>query len=278
MCALRRLLFVTGFLLLLSLSLLSYLPSLAQDSTTIGGTTPPGTVPISSTLYLPQIAVPRPAPPPVQYDAIPVEGPPTDRPAAQHGDLNLALRSYTVTLAALTLVDINGDTDVNAPQLSGIYTTSHLPTFVAVYRVYDWDWNCGSQGCRSNPLGDPPVTLLEMATTPNEPLAIPTRGPEIYAGGYKALVLYAEATRLTLVYTRHDTVAIGYTVHLEDITVDPDLLALYQAADAAGRKNLPALRNGQRLGFANGNSLKIAIRDTGSFLDPRSRKDWWQGH
>lgn len=277
MLAVRRLCFVAAFLFLSGLSLLNALPTLAQEGT--NSSLPlNGTIPISSTLYLPQIAVPWPEPIPVQYEAIPVDGPPTDRPAAQHGDLNLALRGYTVTVAALNLVDYNGDTDVDAPQLSGIYTTPHLPNLVATYQVHDWDWNCSPQGCRGNPITDYPVTLLELATSPNEPLFIPTRGPEIYPGGYKALVLYAEATRLTLVYTRHDTVAGGYAVHLEDIRVDPGLLALYQSADAAGRHNLPALRNGQRLGFANGNSLKVALRDTGSFLDPRSHKDWWQGY
>jgi hypothetical protein len=59
--------------------------------------------------------------------------------------------------------------------------------------------------------------------------------------------------------------------------VDPNLLALYRQADAAGRASLPALRNGQPLGTASGGQVLVAIRDCGSFLDPRSRKDWWQG-
>lgn len=31
------------------------------------------------------------------------------------------------------------------------------------------------------------------------------------------------------------------------------------------------------IGTAIGNELGVAIRDTGSLMDPRSRKDWWQG-
>lgn len=268
----RPLFFLLCFLLLLWFSLLSTHPTQAQGES---GATPGGTLPVTTTLYLPVLSL---ALPPVLYEAIPVLEPPTDRPPAEHGDLNLALRSYTTTTAALTLLDLTGDTDSDAPQLAGIFAPPRLPTFVAAYRVYDWNWNCGAQGCRGLPISEPPVTLLEVAVTPNEWLYIPTRVPEIYVGGYKVLVLYAEATRLTLVYTREDTVARGYALHLEDLTVDAGLLALYQTQAAAGRKQLPALRNGQRLGVASGSTVKIAIRDTGSFMDPRSRKDWWQGY
>jgi hypothetical protein len=34
--------------------------------------------------------------------------------------------------------------------------------------------------------------------------------------------------------------------------------------------------NGQRLGVADAGVVTLAIRDRGTFLDPRSRKDWWQ--
>jgi hypothetical protein len=96
------------------------------------------------------------------------------------------------------------------------------------------------------------------------------------------MVLYAEEQRITLNYTRRDTVANGYAVHLENICVDPNLLALYRAqVNAEGWRatgRLPALRNNQALGTALGSELKVAIRDRGAFMDPRSRKDWWQGY
>jgi hypothetical protein len=28
---------------------------------------------------------------------------------------------------------------------------------------------------------------------------------------------------------------------------------------------------------AVGSEIQVAVRDTGSFMDPRSRNDWWQG-
>lgn len=104
----------------------------------------------------------------------------------------------------------------------------------------------------------------------------PSRRAEIFGGGYMVAVLYAEATRLTLGYTRDGSVANGYAIHLEGICVDPNLVARYQAAQRAGRSSLPALRRDEVLGSAAGAELLVATRDRGRFLDPRSRKDWWQ--
>ena len=115
-----------------------------------------------------------------------------------------------------------------------------------------------------------------MRTTPGEIIRLPVAGYDV-GGGYGALVLYAEPTRLTLKYTREDDVVAGYTIHLENICVDANLLAKYRSLNAAGRAELPALRPGQPLGRASGHQIDAAIRDSGSFLDPRSRKDWWQG-
>lgn len=214
-----------------------------------------------------------------QYETVPVaESSPDGRPAALHGDLNLALRGYSPTSGTLGLVNYGGDTDSNAPQLAGIFSDRRLPGFTSAHRVYDWDWGCSADGCRGAPISYPPVTLLGLQTRPGELLSIPFRGPEIYGGGYKALVLYAEPARITLVYTRNDHVKAGYTVHLEGISVDSHLLALYRQANAAGRSSLPALQNDQPLGMASGYEIRVAIRDRGSFLDPRSRKDWWQGY
>ena len=60
--------------------------------------------------------------------------------------------------------------------------------------------------------------------------------------------------------------------------MDANLLALYRRLDEEGRRVLPALRNGDPVGFAHGDALKVAVRDSGSFMEPRSRKDWWQGY
>jgi hypothetical protein len=271
MARLRFLIFVASFLTLLAFGYLTPRTIQAQAQ-------PNGTVP-SESVYLPVIVAPLPTPPSGVYDAIPVAGRrPDNRPAALHGDLNLALRGYTETVASLMLVDYNGKTDPDAPQLAGLFDPPRLPEIVDAHQVYDWDWSCGPDGCRGQPLAEWDATLLSVDTAPGEPLLAPPRNPEIYGGGYRVMVLYAEATRLTLVYTRDDTAAGGYVLHLENIQVDAGLLALYETTDAAGRFMLPALRNGERLGYGTGGAMKIAIRDTGRFMDPRSRKDWWMGY
>jgi hypothetical protein len=268
----HRWLLVIFFALLLCPLAPTVLQAQSDDS---GTTVPGGTIPTENQLFLPLIAS-RQQPTRI-FDRIPIAGAPLDRPAALHPDVNLSIRSYISTTGELGLININGDTDSAAPQLIGIFDPPRLPSFTALYQVYDWNWACGGDGCRGAAITWPEVSLLAVATTPGEMLHIPTRGPEIHGGGYIAMVLYAEATRITLAYTRDDTAALGYVVHLEDIAVDPALLALYNETNTAGRRELPALHNSEPFATAPGTSIKLAIRDTGSFMDPRSRKDWWMG-
>jgi hypothetical protein len=123
---------------------------------------------------------------------------------------------------------------------------------------------------------NPEVTLAGMAVTPGEAIHVPNSGYDI-GDGYQVLVLYASTERITLKYTREDNVVYGYTLHVENICVEPTLLALYQSWNDAGRGHLPALRAGQAFGRARSDEIQVAIRDTGAFMDPRSCKDWWQG-
>jgi hypothetical protein len=214
--------------------------------------------------------------PNASYLAIPVHNwRPAERAAAQHPDLNLALRGFAPSNAHPGLVDYAGGGDPGAPQLPGLFSDRRTPQFRAVYVVYEWDW---ANNRRGGAIASPPVTLAGFAMTAGERVHLPDRASgEIYGGGFKGMVLYADEQQLTIKYTRDDTVVGGYTLHLFDICVDPALLALYRQLDAAGRGSLPGLRGGQAVGVAPGVELRAAIRDEGTFLDPRSRKDWWQG-
>jgi hypothetical protein len=209
--------------------------------------------------------------PGVAYGTLSINGLPTDRPAHLHADLNLALRGYEVTSAYLGLVDYGGGEDPNAPQLPALFSPNRVPSFPTAYKVYDWNWPTNSRGAL---LDTWPVTLLGMGVAPTEVIHLPDSGYDI-GSGYEALVLYATEERITLKYTREDNVVHGYTVHIENICVEPSLLALYQAWNEAGRSRLPALRGGQPLGRARGSEIGVATRDNGNFMDPRSRKDWW---
>jgi hypothetical protein len=226
-------------------------------------------------LYLPLIAKAETcqAIPGENYGTLSVNPPPTDRPAEVHADLNLALRGYQPTGAYLGLVDHNGSGDNNAPQLPGLFSDDRTGTVNAVYQVYDWNWGCN---CRGDLLTNWDVTLAGLAVTPEETIHVPNSGYTI-GDGYEVLVLYASTDRITLKFTRDDNVVSGYTLHLEDVCVEPNLLALYQVWNNAGRSRLPALRPGQAFGRARNGEIGVAIRDNGTFMDPRSRKDWWQG-
>ncbi|MSP12048.1 MAG: hypothetical protein EXR62_03720 [Chloroflexi bacterium] len=207
------------------------------------------------------------------YGSLKINSAPTERSPEVHPDFNLGLRSYEPTASWMGLVDIGGEKDKRAPQLWGLFADHRTPTFKRLYQVYDWDWQCN---CRGSLIAAPQVTLVEMATTPGEKLSVPDSGYFI-GGDYQVLVLHASASRITLKYTREDDVIHGYTLHLDGICVDPNLQKFYQSLYLNGRTYLPALRAGQAFGRARTEGIGVAIRDSGAFMDPRSRKDWWQG-
>jgi hypothetical protein len=199
--------------------------------------------------------------------------PPGDPPAELHPDLNLSMRGWEVNGSAFRgLVDYSGDTDSKAPRLVDLFANRRAPVFSTVYRVYDWNWASNTRGSL---ISEYPVTLAGLAATPGETVHVPASGYTL-GQGVEVLVLYADEDSITLKYTREDNVIHGYTLHLEGLCVEPSLMARYQANNAAGRSVLPGLVERQELGRARGTEIQVAIRDRGSFMDPRSRKDWWQ--
>ncbi len=211
--------------------------------------------------------------PGVSYGSLTIEGSPSDRPAETHPDINLSIRGWADVDEYKGLVDYNGSYDPSAPQLYSLFTDNRTPSFTSTARVYNWDWGANRRGGLIDTWR---VTLFGLGTAPNEVLRLPDSGYSI-GSGYDALVLYATETRLTIKYTREDNVVRGYTLHLENVCAEPSLLALYRQLNAQGRGTLPALRAGQPLGRATRSEVRVAIRDTGNFMDPRSRKDWWRG-
>ena len=198
---------------------------------------------------------------------------PETKSPATHGDINLLLRKWRVaTGQTAALVDINGPTDNLAPRLYTLFTDDRDPVLSGVYQLQGWDWGCN---CASPYMTDPPVTMAGFAMKPSEVVQLPRSGYDI-GSGLRALVLYATTETITLKYTRNDDVVNGYTVHLANVCVEPSLKALYDQSAAAGRTSLPALRDDQPLGRVRGSELLVTIRDTGSWMDARSRKDWYQ--
>ncbi|NJN97828.1 MAG: hypothetical protein HC875_28995 [Anaerolineales bacterium] len=200
------------------------------------------------------------------YALIPLEGARESRPAEAHGDLNLKLRDPQPISVDLNLVEINGSgLDPDAPNLASVFK----PDFVQAYTVHDWDWGCD---CKGQLLRDEHSVLLGIRTTPGQPVFIPSRGQNVYRGSYYATLLYASEDTLTFVYTRAGNVARGYTVHYLGLQTDPNLLALFRQSQGS---QLPGLTLHTPVGIATG-ELIVAVRDNGTFLDVRSRHDWWE--
>jgi len=216
------------------------------------------------------------------------------RPAAAHADKNLALRGYALNMDAglrRELVNYGTDDPRQPPQFATLFDPQRVPSLIGFYRVYDWDWaQSPAPGSRGDPLTTWPATALGLSVTPGEVLHVPASDYDI-GQGYEVIVLYADERRVALRYAREDTAGYqGYTVHVDGLCTDPNLLALYNQLDApAGPRYvyrppdqrpytypLPVLPAGQPIGVARGGEVVVAIVDTGSFMDPRSCNEWWQ--
>ena len=209
------------------------------------------------------------------------------RPAYNHADKNLALRSYAIDNSLSNpekqIQALYTATDPNTPNLHTMFNPSRVPTVLNVYDVYNWIWATSpNPGTRDSvPVGTVwPITVIGAQVTPGETIRTPSSGYDL-GQGVAAIVLYAASNRITLNYTRDDNAAHGYTIHIEDICVDMNLLALYNSLESAGRYSQPSfnlitLTALQPIGTAMGSEMRIVIRDSGGFMDPRSLTDWWQ--
>jgi len=216
------------------------------------------------------------------------------RPAQAHADKNLLLRGYEPNIDAglrRELVDYGADDPVMPPQFATLFQPVRVPPLSGFYRVHDWNWSPSPEpGAPGVPLTTWPVTALGLQTTPGEALHVPASAYAI-GQGYEVIVLYADERRVALRYAREDSAgANGYTVHIEGLCTDPNLLALYTGLDAANGPRyayrppnqrpygypLPVLPAGKPLGVARSSEVVVAVVDTGSFMDPRSCNEWWQ--
>ncbi len=161
--------------------------------------------------------------------------------------------------------------DPAAPQFAYVYADPHRPEISEAYQLY---YN-GSEAI--SPQVPVPVSAVGLPTAPGQVIHAPDRfggNVVIDAQGYKALVLYASEQSIALKYTREDGLW-GYTVYLNGICVEPDLQALYDQTNAAGRWELPAVFGHQPVGRAWNEEIRVVIRDNGTLLDPRWLNDWW---
>lgn len=216
------------------------------------------------------------------------------RPTPTNPDKNLKYRESPSTifdhptawtgLAAYTTSDTTPP-----PQIATIFSPARTPGFTNNYLLHNWNWidsnKPGSPGTRGSQLAYPQSRAIGMVTTPGEPLRAPCHGYNLGSpwgtGGYG--VLYADSTSITLVATRYDSVAKGYTLHILGVNVNPTLVSMYNTDDnSAGARyhnskfNLPGLKPGQIFGTAAGSEIIVALRDNGSFMDTGDSTNWWR--
>lgn len=210
------------------------------------------------------------------------------RPAYNHADKNIELRGYVANTdpnLKRELVDYGSGDPTQPPQFATLFSPPQVPPFAAFYRVHQWDWATSPEpGTRREPIDVPPTTAVSFILPPGKTLHTPVSGYDI-GGGQEVIVLFADADTVTLHYTREDSAATGYTLHLDQICTDPNLLNLYNALDAATgpryqypnvHYQLPTLAAGQTFGTTSTLHMVVAIADTGAFQDPRSCDEWWQ--
>lgn len=206
------------------------------------------------------------------YGILSVTGSPQKGDPETDENMNLGYRGYEPANAALKLVTLGPVWDKKAPQLPGMFADQRTARISRAYQRYRWDSDCD---CPKDTYSPWDATVIGLAVKPGEKIFTPDSGYDI-GGGYEYQVMYAGDSGITLYIGRDDDYH-GYVVHIEDVCVDPDLLKLYRKLHKAGREELPALRGHQAFGRALSSEIKVAVRDTGHFLDPRSRNDWWQG-
>lgn len=210
------------------------------------------------------------------------------RPAYNHADKNIDLRGYTPNTdpsLVRELINYGSGDPTQPPQFATLFKPPQVPAFADFHQVHEWYWaNSPAPGTRGGVLTSPPVTAVSFTLSPNEPIYVPTSGYDI-GGGAEVIVIFADENSVTLHYTREDTAAVGYTIHIDNICTDPNLLALYQSLDHANGPrynypspsyNLPALPAGQLIGTTGIGDMVVAIVDTGGFMDTRSCNEWWQ--
>ena len=216
------------------------------------------------------------------------------RPAWNHADKNLDLRGYTPYGSGTLqreLVDYGSGDPNQPPQFATLFKPARVPELIGFYQIGQWDWAPSPDpGERGAPISGPKVTALGLKAGRGEPIHVPSSGYDI-GGGMEVLVLYADENSVTLRYTRDDSSGpAGYSVFIDRICTDPNLLALYrQLDDPNGPRynfvpkkdrpyvyDLPNLPAGQAVGTVRDDEVVVAISDTGRFWDPRSCNEWWQ--
>src|SRR5690606_17521464 len=122
-------------------------PELASEPlAAVAEAPPPDPAPQPPAPTVDQAPAPPPAPPASSarsFDLLASEGGTAEHPDSIPGDLNLGVRGWSPVAAELGIVNIDGPTDGDPPQLATIFLSGQAPPFTSAWQVYDWNWGNG---------------------------------------------------------------------------------------------------------------------------------------
>ncbi len=186
-------------------------------------------------------------------------------------DVNLKLRGWQTVGLYKGLVSIgyppDSPPDPNAPQLCTVFEKPRVPVFKNLYSI-------GVYSGQANGLEAHPPHMADFEMASGERVYAPTHGYNI-GNGYGYLVVYADSDSIAIHVGDNDGTIDGYAIHFLNLTVDPEIVKAYEAANGYGRKVLPAVGKHQAIGTAKNGGVTVVVRDSGSFMDPRSALDWY---
>ncbi len=203
---------------------------------------------------------------------------------ANDPDINIELREWgspknllDPTPGIISKYHFGSDAEIDpkAPQLDTVISGVKVPHFSNLFQLNQYEGPSSGQ-IPADGASNWGVTLAEFPN--NGDVLVPESGYDL-GGGYQAIVLYAENGKVTLNYTlgqggtTGSPIEIGYTVHVLQMNIDPALQDLYNRAKSQNK--YVALPCGYKIGTTGGHTL-VSIRDSGTFMDPRSGYDWWQ--
>lgn len=204
---------------------------------------------------------------------MPLNGDPVNSP-----EINLRLRGFGPVNEGANFISRNGNNygldDQMPPQISSLFGGA-VPQIIKTYVVYEWDFQNNKSLAPQQATPNFKVHLVGLQANPGQKLVGLTAGRKIDPAGDVFMVLYATKTDITFTHSPSDSLLGGYLFYFADLCVDPNLLAKYQADNAGGRGQLPVVGKGQVFGYAGNSDVKVGIRDTMSFVDPRYKQDWW---
>ena len=211
------------------------------------------------------------------------------RPAWNHADKNIELRSYDLSTGHnLNFIGGSADDPQGPPQLARMFNPERVPVFTNAYRIHRWNWAPSPEPGTRGGLDDAwPITVMGMGTTFGEDLRVPDSGYDI-GQGKEVIVLYADANSILMKYSRDDSIVGGYGLHVDNICTDVNLLSKYNQLDGSARNSyhggytggtdydLVTLSAYEVFGTARGSEIRVAIVDQGTWMDLRYCADWWQ--